>query len=413
MSRMNDGTTTPRTRTGGSAMAAVWLVMQRETAARVANRTYVVGTLLNVAVILGLLYFFAPSQADEHHATATVTVTGVPVTAVAPGPSVNSATRWRSADSEAAARRQVADKKADAALVMHGAQVRMLVRADTSAEIRATVLASVRQWATTRALHEQHVDVDRLEREVTAALPRTETVDGTGGTAAGADSGAGLGAAIGIVTVLFFQLFGYGMMVAQGVVEEKSTRVVEVLLATLTPLRLVIGKVAGIAVAAVLQTAVFGLAAVAAVRFGHVLPTQFPATPATCAALAWFVLGFAFFAFVFAAAGSLVSRAEDVSSAVMPVLMATLVPFGVAIAAAQDLNATWVRVVQYVPPFSMLIMPLQVSAHHAGWGPNLLAALLMIAAAAGLAVLSARVYRRSILRMGTTVRWREALTSVA
>ncbi|WP_316740283.1 hypothetical protein [Streptomyces sp. MK7] len=117
--------------------------------------------------------------------------------------------------------------------------------------------------------------------------------------------------------------------------------------------------------------------------------------------------------FVFAAAGSLVSRAEDVSSAVMPVLMATLVPFGVAIATAQDLNATWVRVVQYLPPFSMLVMPLQVSAHHAGWGPNLLAALLMMAAAAGPAVLSARVYQRSILRIGTAVRRREALMSVA
>ncbi|MCQ4083977.1 hypothetical protein NGB36_26165 [Streptomyces sp. RB6PN25] len=76
MSRMNEGTTTTRARAGGSATADVWLVMKRETAARVANRAYIIGTLLNIAVILGLLYFFAPSQSDEHHATATVAVTG-------------------------------------------------------------------------------------------------------------------------------------------------------------------------------------------------------------------------------------------------------------------------------------------------------------------------------------------------
>ncbi|MCD9878889.1 ABC transporter permease [Streptomyces guryensis] len=409
---MSEGTSTKRAGAVPSARAAVWLVTKRETAARVANRAYVIGTLVNVGVILGLLYFLAPSTPDDHGTTgtATVAVTGVPVGAVARGPAGKDATRWRPAADENAARRQVTGKKADAALVVDGSRVRMLVRTDTPGQVRATVVASVRQWATTRALHAQHVDTDRLTHEVTAALPRTETVDRTGHTPPDTHGGAELGAAIGIVTILFFQLFGYWMMVAQGVVEEKSTRVVEVLLATLTPLRLMVGKVAGIGAAAVLQTAVFGVTAVLAVRFGHALPARFPATPATLAALGWFVLGFAFFAFLFAAAGSLVSRAEDVSSAVMPVLMATLVPFGVAIAAAQDLNAGWVQVVRYIPPFSMLIMPLQVSVHEAGWLPNLLAALLMLTAATALATLSARVYRRSILRMGATVRWREALT---
>jgi ABC-2 type transport system permease protein len=391
------------------ASAAVWLVMKRETAARVVNRAYVIGTLVNVAVILGLLYFFAPSPSDEHQSTATVAVVGVPVDAVAPKSAGPDATRWHAADNEKTARHQLTAKKADAALVVHGSQARMLVRPDTTPQVRATVVASVRQWATTRALQAQNVDMGRLSRTVTAALPHTETIGRPDRTDSGRS--AGLGAAIGIVTILFFQLFGYGMMVAQGVVEEKSTRVVEVLLATLTPLRLMIGKVAGIAVAAVLQTAVFGVAAVAAVRFGHVLPGQFPATSATLAALAWFVLGYAFFAFVFAAAGSLVSRAEDVSSAVMPVLMSTLLPYGVAVAAAQDLNASWVHVIQYIPPFSMLVMPLQISTHQAGWLPNLLAALLMTTAAAGMAVLSARVYQRSILRLGATVRWREAMAS--
>ncbi|MGW1744851.1 hypothetical protein ACWCRD_04360 [Streptomyces sp. NPDC002092] len=112
-----------------------------------------------------------------------------------------------------------------------------------------------------------------------------------------------------------------------------------------------------------------------------------------------------------AAAGSLVSRAEDVSSAVMPVLMAALIPFAVAITAVQDLNAGWVEAIGHFPPFSMLIMPLQVSVNEAGRLPDLLAALLMLMASAALATLSARVHQRSILRIGPPVRRRDAPTS--
>ncbi|MGW3975239.1 ABC transporter permease [Streptomyces mirabilis] len=386
-----------------SASAAVRLVTGREIAARVANRSFVIGTIVNIAVIIGLLAVFGPSSDDGHH--TTVAVTGIATSALTPAGNhaATGATHWHAVAGEAAARRQVAGKDADAALVVHGSEVLMLVRADTSQEARAAATAAVQQWATTRALNRQHVDVERLRQDVAASLPRTQSVDGRG------SGSAGPGTAIGIVTILFFQLFGYGMMVAQGVVEEKSTRVVEVLLATLTPLRLMVGKVLGIGTAAVLQTAAFGAATFVAVRFAHVLPAQFPAASAILAAVGWFVLGFLFFAFLFAAAGSLVSRSEEVATAVMPVLMSTMVPYGVAVAATQDLNASWVQIVQYIPPFSMLIMPLQVSVHGAGWGANAVAALLMVAAAAGLAVLAGRVYERSILRVGSAVRWREAL----
>ncbi|MFJ8210567.1 ABC transporter permease [Streptomyces sp. NPDC096033] len=358
---------------------------------------------MNIAVILGLLFAFGSRDGD---APPVILVSGPPVAAFSTGsPSGAGAAHWEEAPDAADARRKVTDKEADAALVTDGDRTRLILRPNSPAAARDAAAAAAERWATSRALQRQNVDEERMHALVAEALPAPELV---GDPALG---GTGLGAALGVVTILFFQIFGYGMTVAQGVVEEKSTRVVEVLLATLTPLRLMTGKVLGIGAAALLQIALFGGSVVVAVRFGHVLPATFPAAATMAAAVAWFVLGFAFFAFLFAAAGSLVSRAEEVSGAVMPVLMATMVPFAVAVAAAMDLTAPWVRIMQYVPPFSMLIMPLQVSAHAAGWAENLTAAALMASAAAGLAVVAARVYERSILRMGSAIRWRAALGS--
>ncbi|WP_327286319.1 MULTISPECIES: ABC transporter permease [unclassified Streptomyces] len=394
---MSQAVKTPGT---ASARTAVWLVTCREIAARVGTRSFVVGTLVNIGVILGLLFAFGSPDGED---PPVIVVAGAPVAAFATGAPSSGAPRWENASDAADARRKVTDKDADAALVTDGDHTQLVLRHNTPSAARDAAAAAAERWATSRALQRQNVDEGRMRGLVAEALPAAELVGDP------VPGGAGLGAALGVVTILFFQLFGYGMTVAQGVVEEKSTRVVEVLLATLTPFRLMTGKVLGIGAAALLQTALFGASVIVAVRFGHVLPATFPATVTMAAAVAWFVLGFAFFAFLFAAAGSLVSRAEEVSGAVMPVLMATMVPYGVAVAAAMDLTAPWVGVVQYVPPFSMLIMPLQVSAHAAGWTENLAAAALMVVAAAGLAVGAARVYERSILRMGSAIRWRVAL----
>jgi ABC-2 type transport system permease protein len=379
---------------------AVALVTKREVTARVRTRVFALGTLVNIAAILGLLFFFSPSQSDD---VPGVAITGISAHGLFPGGHTSASISWREEPTAEAARKQLTDRKVDAALLVHHEVTRLVVRQDTTDQVRSAVSAVVQQWAANRALRAQHTDMTLLAGQVGRSLPVVESV---GGDTAG---GTAMGAAIGIVTILFFQVFGYGMMVSQGVVEEKSTRVVEVLLCTVTPLRLMTGKVIGIGAAALLQMLMFAAAVAGADQFWDLLPGGFPAVPALLAAVGWFILGFFFFAFLFAAAGSLVSRAEDVPAAVMPVLMTAMVPYGAAVAAVADPTAPWVDVLRYVPPFSMLIMPLQISVGAAGWVPNAVAALLLLAAAGGLAAVAARVYERSILRVGTAVRWRTAL----
>jgi ABC-2 type transport system permease protein len=220
-----------------------------------------------------------------------------------------------------------------------------------------------------------------------------------------------VGAAISMVIVLFTQIMGQGSMVAQGVVEEKSTRIVEVLLSTLTPIRLMIGKVAGIGTAAMVQIAVMALALVGARYAEHGNTMALPGTAALVSGICWFVLSFVLFAFLFAAAGSLVSRPEELQSVLMPIMMVLMAPMAVAVAAANAPTSSWVDIVRYIPPFSGMLMPLQASIGAVSIEQQLMAAAVMALTTMGCAWLGARVYRNSILKIGARVNWRQALAA--
>lgn len=110
------------------------------------------------------------------------------------------------------------------------------------------------------------------------------------------------------------QILLFGMYVAMGVVEEKSSRVVELLLSTLRPLQLLWGKIIGIGAVGLLQLAAYGVVGVGAALATDTLTITGTALGVFASTLGWFVLGFAFFAVLYAAAGSMVSRQEDVNS---------------------------------------------------------------------------------------------------
>lgn len=390
---MKNATPEPHT-----SRADVWLVYRREIASRMASKGYFVGMLVMVLAVFGLVVGLDLATSPR---TETVAVCGAPADAFGTPPE---GTRARPCAGLAEAERQVTEKEVSAAVAVDRGRTTVLVRADTPDQARSGALGLARAWGTGQAHREQHVDVARLEETVAAAGPSVRTVGGAG-------SGVQLGTTVSMVIILFMQIIGQGQLVAQGVVEEKSTRIVEVLLATLTPLRLMIGKVAGIGTAAVLQIFVL-VGAVAGARL--VVSSQadvLPGTGALVSAALWFLLSFALFSCLFAAAGSLVSRPEDLQSVLMPLMVLVLAPVAVAAAAAGSLSAGWVQIVQYIPPFSGLLMPLQSAVGGVSVTQQLAAGVLMALATAGCMTLAARVYRNSILRLGSTVRWRQALTA--
>ncbi|WP_431955000.1 ABC transporter permease [Actinacidiphila sp. bgisy167] len=386
---------TPRNGTLGD----VWLVYRREIDARLKSKGYFIGMLFMVIAVFGLVAGLYYANAPKTH---TVAVCGAAQSSFGTPPED---IRLTSCADEQTARDRVTDKDVDAAVTITGSRVSVLTRTDTPTQAKSSAITLAQVWATQRAYDRQQIDTQQLNLDVAAAGPTLVTVGGNG------PNGTEIGAAISMVVVLFMQIIGQGSLVAQGVVEEKSTRVIEVLLATLSPLRLMMGKVAGIGTAAVLQIVVLVAAVVGARSMFGDQAEGLPSTAALISATLWFLLTFTLFAYLFAAAGSLVSRPEDLQAVLMPVMVLALAPVGIAAAAAGDLNAGWVGIVQYVPPFSGLLMPLQASVGNVSLLQQLVAAALMVVATSACVWLAARIYANSVLKIGSVVRWRHALVA--
>ena len=207
--------------------------------------------------------------------------------------------------------------------------------------------------------------------------------------------------------VLIILLYGYGLFIASSVVEEKSSRVVEVVLAAVSPSELLAGKVIGIGLLGLAQLcAVVALGVLLALVTG--LGLSGAAVAALLLALPWFVLGFLIYGSLFAVAGSVVSRQEDLQATQLPLLLLLLAVLGITTAQIADPGSALARILSLVPPFAPLVMPLRVGFGEASALEVVLAAALTAAAAYGLLRLAGRLHRNSVLRFGPRLRLREA-----
>lgn len=210
------------------------------------------------------------------------------------------------------------------------------------------------------------------------------------------------------VILIFVVLTQYLTWTLMGVMEEKANRVVEVLLATVRPLQLLAGKVLGIGTVALAQAvalAAFALVLADAVGSGLV---HGAAPTVLGASLVWLVLGYAFYSWVYAAAGSLAERQDQVQSLALP-LSAPLI-FGYIVSlvgVSSGRPSLLVRVLAYLPPTAPFAMPALVGFGQVTWWQFLLAIAISGASTLLVAVLASRVYRTAVLRTGGRVRLRD------
>lgn len=221
------------------------------------------------------------------------------------------------------------------------------------------------------------------------------------------DDGARYLVAFGFGFVFLLSATGFGSMIAQNTVQEKQSRIVEILLATVPPRALLGGKIIGNSVLAVAQTA--ALAAVAVL--GLAITGQTEMLSALGAPVVWFVgffvVGFVLLAGIFAASASLVSRQEDVGSVMGPAMMLTMAPYFLVI--LLNGNPVAMTVLSYVPFSAPVAMPTRLFVGEAAWWEPLIALALLLVAAALVIALGAKIYERSLLRVGPRAKLREVL----
>ncbi|WP_018722740.1 ABC transporter permease [Salinispora fenicalii] len=204
----------------------------------------------------------------------------------------------------------------------------------------------------------------------------------------------------------------FGVQIAQSIIEEKQTRIVEILVAAVSVRALLLGKMIAGTVLALGQIALVALVAVVGLRLFGDSELLNLLGPAIGWFLPYFLLGFVLIAALWAAAGALVSRLEDIGTVAMPVQLVVMIPFFAVIFLSD--NAFAMQVLSYVPFSAPTAMPLRLfTGDAAGWEPPLSLALLLVTALAVVAA-GARVYEGSLLRTNgnTSLRtaWRERET---
>jgi ABC-2 type transport system permease protein len=215
-------------------------------------------------------------------------------------------------------------------------------------------------------------------------------------------------ASLALGILLWIALGLYGAQVAQGVVEEKATRIMEILLATIQPTRLLAGKIIGIGLVGLLQLTIVGAAALLAVHVTNVAAIPALAATSIVADIVWFLLGFLFYATAYAAVASLVSRQEEVQGAIGPISILQIAGYLLMYAALPNPNGPLATVASLLPPFAPILMAVRMAATDVPpWEP-VLAAALIGASIVGLTWLAGRMYSNAALRLGTRVRFMEA-----
>ncbi len=390
-------------RTGGQA---VWpIVMMREIVVKLRDRNFLVGTAVTLLLLAGGLGFQAFMSGKSNEVTAAVAGDGArevmqQVGQSAPQRGDDLTLTVTDAADPAGVEAAVRDGKADVGLIHESDGWRLVGKTDVKSSMTAAVTDSVRN----RTLAE---NAQRAGTTVTAL------------TAGGAvttqllepDSNEGLKVAVGLIFgfLFYFASIMFGMAIATSVVEEKQSRVVEILVSAVPLRQLLAGKVLGNVVLALAQMVLF----VAVGLIGMAFTSYAPQIGLVAASAGWFlvffVAGFAALACLWAVAGSLATRSEDLQSTT-PVLTTILM---VAMFMGLFGEGT-VRVVgSYLPVVSAISMPQRLLAGEAAWWEPFVSLAVTLAFAAWTMVIGERLYKRSILNTGRRLRVREVLRADA
>ena len=211
--------------------------------------------------------------------------------------------------------------------------------------------------------------------------------------------------------LLFTALAVYGQWVVTGVVEEKSNRVVEIILSTVRPRHLLAGKVIGIGLLGLAQlTLVAGLAAILLAAGVFDAPAGLGASVALV--IPWFALGFALYAVAYAAAGALASRQQDASTAGQPVTYAIVAAyFAGYVAVSADMNGLAANLLTIFPLTAPFVLPARSALVGVPLWEHVLAVVLVLASIYALVRFAGRVYEHGLLRSGPRLGLRTAWRS--
>jgi ABC-2 type transport system permease protein len=378
MSTTDTTTTTDSTRTASAGTnragftTAIGLVIEREIMVRLKSKAFMVSTILSI-VLFGVLVGVSGALPSLFSSTDKVAVTSAGAKAVEGIDNIETV--------------QVADVDEAKALI-------------TSEEVESAVVESEDSPTGVAVL-----SLRSAPESLIGALSLTPEVELLDPDAP--DPALTYFIGLGLGLVFFMAAMTFGNTIASSVVEEKQSRIVEILLASTSARVLMFGKVIACTILAFAQIGLTAIAVLAGAAIsGNDLVLGKVAEP-----IAWFVplfiVGFVMVAALYAAAASMVSRTEDLPSTSTPIMMLIFLPYmGVIIFSS---NETVMAVLSYIPFSAAVAVPMRVFLGTIAWWEPLVSLLILIITTVLALLLATRIFERSILKSGPKVTWAQAL----
>lgn len=211
----------------------------------------------------------------------------------------------------------------------------------------------------------------------------------------------------GLIMAIYVSILVYGITVMRGVIEEKQWRIIEVLLSSVKPVQLMIGKLVGIGLVGLTQFAVWALTGSLVTALGSLPLMKFTNTPIPKFSpmlmfffVLYFVLGYFLYATLYAIVGAIVSNEEDGQQMQIPVTMTIMIPIMLSVLVMQDPNSTTSTVLSLVPFFSPILMFMRISFQTPPAWQIALSIVLMLATISAMIWLAAKIYRVGVLMYG-------------
>ncbi len=404
--RPADRPTRPRFAVGAN-LGDVGLVARREVLERVRGRIFRVGTII-ILLAVGAAIVIPKIHSGHTSPPQHVAVVGAPNAAVDQvikdsGKQSNNAVRVVTEPTQQSAEAALRSGQLDV-VVVNGDKilVNQPISADSSSGTAGLVQVLAPELGVLHAYQQAGLTVPQIEHVAQARAVPVESLQGT--TTRSVTKGTSV---IGVV-LIFLMLTQYNTWILMGVMQEKASRVVEVLLAAVRPVQLLGGKVLGIGLVAMGQAAlIVAFAFVVSKAVGSDLLKG--AGPVLLLSdLVWLVLGYAFYSWLYAAAGSTAERQDQVQTLALPLSLPILIAYVYSITVASSGNPSLLfKVLAYFPPTAPFAMPVLVGLDQVAWWQFLIAVALSIAGTAVMAWFAAGIYRRAVLRSGQRVSLRD------
>lgn len=376
-------------------------VAGREIRVRITDRAFIVGTLAMTALIIGFLVIQAllgsrTSTYDMVTSTPRAAEMARSVADLAPSLDDGVRITLHTAADDAEARRAVEDGDADVWLTPTADGFRLVAEEEVPSRLERVTQDALRYEVLRQNAARAGTSVEELSRGtvVTTDVLRGDLKERE------------LGMALAFVFAILFYMSSvmFGMTLAGSVVEEKQSRIVEIITTKIPIRHLLAGKILGNTVLALGQTLLYvaiGIIGLQFTDYGSLLGN-------VSAGIVWFivffVVGFLLLACLWAVVGSLATRNEDMQAASTPLTVLLIAMFFLAFL----VNDTWATILSYVPPFSAILMPMRAVRGRAEWWEPVVSIGILLLAAVVVVVIAERLYRRALLQTQGRISWRQA-----